>query len=559
MDETEQRLAAELEDVKAVLAVKQEQLELSARIGKRLLEDNSELSSKLDATVQSLSSQIEVLQQENFRLKSVVSQANVDTGINHELDKEVTILKSDLQSLRQKYEISRKAHEKETKEFEIRIETMTEELEREGLVRSQLEAKLEKQGLDLIEAKAISSKYAGDGTEDNIRESLKSLQENFESAKHQLEVLQNEISKKNLEIEQLQKKSKTLQRQLSISDDEMVGLKKEITEMQEVNRELRDELEQLQPTSNKFMEGNAIFTDVEEQRVALERELITLKIQHSALQTNYENAVKQRQQLRSQVQMMMQMSGNEADAAMLKRTEEAYSQAKAELTRLGVKYIQIQKKEAERTASLRKVDASRGLDAALIEMLQQEITDAIRDKEDLEKQLRTRYMQQVNETNKRRDSEKLLHSAEAKIQALKTENMQLQLRLEELDFQCTTGQKQVEQLRQLIEKSAQQKPVDRKDKKEVPLTSTTSPANATSIISKQNACTATPSRVPLAPSNRDATKDQIIAQSASEGASLTEHKNPPEAKGPAMKSSKPQAKTIQIKKADAQVGECKSQ
>jgi hypothetical protein len=79
MDETEQRLAAELEDVKAVLAVKQEQLELSARIGKRLLEDNSELSLKLDATVQSLSSQIEVLQQENFRLKSVVSQANVDT------------------------------------------------------------------------------------------------------------------------------------------------------------------------------------------------------------------------------------------------------------------------------------------------------------------------------------------------------------------------------------------------------------------------------------------------------------------------------------------------
>ncbi len=42
-------------------------------------------------------------------------------GINHELDKEVTSLKSDLQSLRQKFEISRKAHEKETKELEIRV------------------------------------------------------------------------------------------------------------------------------------------------------------------------------------------------------------------------------------------------------------------------------------------------------------------------------------------------------------------------------------------------------------------------------------------------------
>ncbi len=48
----------------------------------------------------------------------------------------------------------------------------------------------------------------------------------------------------------------------------------------------------------------------------------------------------------------MQMSGNEADAAMLKRTEEAYSQAKAELAQLGVKYIQLQKKDAERTGSI---------------------------------------------------------------------------------------------------------------------------------------------------------------------------------------------------------------
>jgi hypothetical protein len=110
---------------------------------------------------------------------------------------------------------------------------------------------------------------------------------------------------------------------------------------------------------------------VEEQRLAMEKELITMKvclrlyssialtfaqINFSALQTNYEIAVKQRQQLRSQVQMLMQMSGSEADTAMLRRTEENYSQLKAELNPLAAKYLQLQKKDG-------KVDGTHALQA----------------------------------------------------------------------------------------------------------------------------------------------------------------------------------------------------
>ena len=47
--------------------------------------------------------------------------------------------------------------------------------------------------------------------------------------------------------------------------------------------------------------------------------------------------------------MMMQISGSEADAAMLKRTEEAYSQVKSELAQLGAKYLQLQRKDAKRS------------------------------------------------------------------------------------------------------------------------------------------------------------------------------------------------------------------
>ena len=256
--------------------------------------------------------------------------------------------------------------------------------------------------------------------------------------------------------------------------------------VEEANRELREQLALLQPSDGKFFEGNALFTDVEDQRIALEKELISLKarlrwaaanshpprqIQHAALQTNFDNAVKQRQQLRAQVQMMMHMSSNEADTAMLKRVEEAYAQALAELNQLAAKYILLQKKDARRTTLLSEVELSGGAmslnEKVLIEFLQQgvqaarpggaepipEISQLKQEKEDLDKQLRTKYMQQVNETSKLREAEKKLHAAESRlagscpfgdswqrrIQSLKVENMQQHLKHEELEFQCAAS------------------------------------------------------------------------------------------------------------------------
>ncbi len=48
----------------------------------------------------------------------------------------------------------------------------------------------------------------------------------------------------------------------------------------------------------------------------------------------------------------MQMKGSEADAAMMKRTEEAYSQLKADFAQLAAKYMKLKQKEASRNSEL---------------------------------------------------------------------------------------------------------------------------------------------------------------------------------------------------------------
>ena len=61
------------------------------------------------------------------------------------------------------------------------------------------------------------------------------------------------------------------------SDEHATSLESSVQHLEETNRELREQLELLQPSDGRFFEGNAIFTDVEEQRLAMEKELISLK------------------------------------------------------------------------------------------------------------------------------------------------------------------------------------------------------------------------------------------------------------------------------------------
>ncbi len=62
------------------------------------------------------------------------------------------------------------------------------------------------------------------------------------------------------------------------SEDQIISQAREIQDLQDSVRELREDVERLQPSSGNFVEGIAIFTEVEERRIALEKELISMKV-----------------------------------------------------------------------------------------------------------------------------------------------------------------------------------------------------------------------------------------------------------------------------------------
>ncbi len=70
------QLMTELEDARIVLSRKQDDLDLAARIGKKLLEENSELYQKYETAVQEYSTTVEVWEIRVFMLARVTTAAS---------------------------------------------------------------------------------------------------------------------------------------------------------------------------------------------------------------------------------------------------------------------------------------------------------------------------------------------------------------------------------------------------------------------------------------------------------------------------------------------------
>ena len=129
--------------------------------------------------------------------------------------------------------------------------------------------------------------------------------------------------------------------------------------------------------------GTTLLSEVEEQRMAAERRTISMKVQffwnscvclekasdnilpfiwsltlscqvkYDAMRKAHDMALHQRQQMRNQIQMLMQMGGSKADEEEVRRLNQALSQTRSELTQVGTKLINVERQYAERFDQLR--------------------------------------------------------------------------------------------------------------------------------------------------------------------------------------------------------------
>lgn len=181
-------------------------------------------------------------------------------------------------------------------------------------------------------------------------------------------------------------------------------------------------------------EGTDLYSEVDDQRRALQKETITLKHKIGTQRKALELGDHHRRQLRNQVQMLSQLRGNKADTAKMKRLEAALSQSKSEGMQMAAKIVDLERQQHDHFDKLRAhhdAFSNFGDKKAYVEFLQESVEQKSKQLALKDDELRAAVMLQMSESSKLRDTERSLHQREHQIEILTTETMNLHMQLED--------------------------------------------------------------------------------------------------------------------------------
>ncbi|KJE91121.1 hypothetical protein CAOG_02305, partial [Capsaspora owczarzaki ATCC 30864] len=213
--------------------------------------------------------------------------------------------------------------------------------------------------------------------------------------------------------------------------------------------------------AGKMQTGRSVFSDVEDRRAELERQLASTTSTLRQLAKSFDLARLQNQKLNAQLNNMLQMQGSKADQAKMTRLEQDNAQLQSETRQLCLqielleddkKHIQSQLVKARAVMGTGSSSASSGSKSssssgrvigefgagglsaehsAYIEYLETEAETARAALATSKKELRTRQMLQLNDINRVRDLETQSYRQATQIEELRKENVQLKIKLDE--------------------------------------------------------------------------------------------------------------------------------
>lgn len=434
-------------------------IEELAQFGKDTLESNTELNRQLEEVQELCSMQVEKFHQENYSLKMKI-ESNVYERQN--LISEMENMKEKLQE-DAKNELSRIAtnHDKKIDELQVEIDSLQNELEKGTLVADQLQDKISKQEQMLDEAHTYSKKLEG---MDILESQLEELKEQCSLMKFDNDEMKIALTDVNDEKEQMLFDQKNLVQKIDYLKENLEEKTIQGKTWFDTMQDSRQEISQLQmeisllnaKLHNKSHKekGNSLFGEVEDKRLALEQKYSAVSTKYESLQKIYQIVKKQLVQLKTRILPMLQMASNQADFSQIKRLEAALSQSRNETQILHVKMKDLRKANDERALSEKFEEFHDAFtdfkeNECYVTFLKNEISCLQKTLQDLRSENDITTFKHIAETDKRRETESLLHTSEVKKEKLEHEVLRLRLKLDELKMKLQQDVKSAEQIQEL--------------------------------------------------------------------------------------------------------------
>ncbi|XP_043982619.1 protein Spindly [Gambusia affinis] len=431
----------ENELLRSQLKQSEEQARRAAQAGLDLLKQQDELQERLEEQRVEMTNALEALEQDKYSLQKEVE---LKTRMLESLQSEYESMKNlQKQQLQEHQEHLERSHSVALTEHQNKILTLQSAVEEFQLSEKQLKHKLEVQAETLSskmeELRALSENTQSSMTTEMMEVQLKTME--LESAKVELEQILQESRYREQQLElsnsRLQRQVEHLTEEKEEREREAVSWFNSLEKSRELNRDLQIQLDQvLQQAQDPNSRGNSLFAELEDKRAAMERQLISMKVQHQSLQKMHTFSKQQMQRMKVQIATLMQLQGSRADPAQLERLQSMLSEKNAEIQSLMTKLQRLEKMETllkSQPANPVQAESVGGQDETYYtDLLQLKLNNSVKDAERLGDELSLQRMKSLSESQRALELERKLFTSERLLKQTQSDKIKLQLRVEEL-------------------------------------------------------------------------------------------------------------------------------
>ncbi|XP_061582431.1 protein Spindly [Cololabis saira] len=461
--------------LRSQLREKEEQVHRAAQAGLDLLNQQVELQARLDEQRVEMTNALEALEQEKYSLQREVA---LKTRMLESLQSDYDCVKSQQsQQLQEQREHLERSHSLAASELHNKMLGLQSALEEAQLNEKQLKHKLDVQTETLSnkmeELRALNEHTQSSMTSEMMEVQMKIME--LESLKVELE---QQVQEHQYKEQQLDLSVSSLQRQLQrITEDkedrekEAVSWFNALEKSRELSRDLQVQLDQvLQQAQDPSSKGNSLFAELEDKRAAMERQLISMKVQYQSLQKIHAFSKQQMQRMKVQIATLMQLQGSRADPAQLERLQSMLSEKNGEIQNLMSKLQRLEKVEVllkSGPANPGQAEPGDGQDETYYtDLLKMKLSNTVKDAERLGDELSLQRMKSLSESQRALELERKLFTSERLLKQVQSDKIKLQLRVEELQHKYEP-------------KELRENPVQKRKKEKLPVDVTAAPEDPT--------------------------------------------------------------------------------
>ncbi|KAM5170635.1 protein Spindly isoform 2-T2 [Mantella aurantiaca] len=417
----------------------EEERNKAAQYGLKLLESQSDLQNQLEEQRNEMTEVIESLEQEKYSLSREVELKNhMVESLTVDCENVKQQQKVCLEQLQEQMERTRN---REACELKDKMEKLKAELDEARLSEKQLHQKLDHQAV-MLANKSEELRMMSERTHETMSSEMVTIQlelHELESAKAHLQEEFNEIQYKNEQLllsnDNLRRQVERLQVEKDEREKEAINYFSALEKSHEEKRELQVQLDQaLQQAQDPNSKGNSLFAEVEDRRAEMERQLISMKVQHQSLQKQHAFSRQQMHRMKVQIATLLQLKGSQMDPDQIERLQSMVEQKNSEIEKLLVKVRHLEKSQqnCENTPNSNTHAVLQSDDVYYVDLLKMKLEHSSKEMEKLKDELSLQRMKALAESQRVLELERKLFTNDRHLKLSRSENMKLRVNLDEM-------------------------------------------------------------------------------------------------------------------------------